>query len=356
MPEPAPTVRLLDELPAQRAVFRRAAPFLRGHRAALGVTAALNLAGAGLAVGVTAATGRVVDAAAGGDREALVRRVLAVLLLVAVGGVLTFLSRSCLVRVGERALAGLRERAAAAVGGAPLRFVEAHRGGELLRRLTGEINGLAAFVGGTLPDLATAVTVLACTVVMLAAHSLPLTLAFLLAFAPPAVLVVRDFRRRAGPAYGEVAAAEAAVAARFAESLPAQEQLRTSGAVPRWLDRFDADNERLLRAERAKARAELRLNRLALVQGACVAVLLVAGAALVGRGVLSVGVTVVFLMATRDVFRRFEGLAGAVGEAREAHVRLARVLDLLGAAGSPAGDRLARGVRRLRRRLRRDGG
>ncbi|WP_277627689.1 ATP-binding cassette domain-containing protein [Streptomyces sp. ZL-24] len=77
----------------------------------------------------------------------------------------------------------------------------------------------------------------------------------------------------------------------------------------------------------------LRLNQLALTQAVCVAGLLVVSAVMVGRGALSVGVAVVFVLATRDIFHRFEDLAGAVGDAREAHVRLARLLDLLRATG-----------------------
>ncbi|MFF2702563.1 ABC transporter ATP-binding protein [Streptomyces cyaneofuscatus] len=324
---------LLTDLPDQRAVSRRAAPFLAGHRIALAATVLLNLAGAAAAVGVTAAIGRVVDAAGGGDRPGLLRRVLVLLLLVAGSGVLTCLSRYWLIRTGEHVLAGLRERAAAAVGAAPLRFLEAHRSGELLRRLTGEINGLASFAAATLPDLATAATVLLLTVVMLALYSWPLTVLLLLAFVPPALLIVRAFHRRAGAVYAEVASAEAAVVSGFAESLPAQEQLRISGSVPRWLDRFARDNARLQDAQSAEVRTELRLNQLALLQAGCVAGLLVVSAVMVGRGALSVGVAVVFVLATRDIFHRFEDLAGAIGDAREAHVRLARLLDLLRATG-----------------------
>ncbi|MEU6616180.1 ABC transporter ATP-binding protein [Streptomyces parvus] len=323
----------LADLPDQRAVFRRAVPFLAGHRAALALTVVLNLAGAGAAVGVTASIGQVIDAAGGGDRPALIRRALLLLLLVVGSGVLAWLSRYWLVRTGEHLLAALRERATAAVGAAPLRFLEAHPSGALLRRLTGEINGLASFAAGTLPDLVTAATVLLLTVVMLALYSWPLTVLLLLAFLPPALLTVRAFHHRAGPVYAEVAAAEAAVAAGFAESLPAQEQLRTSGSVPRWLERFARANERLLEAQSVEVRTELRLNRLALIQAGCVAGLLVLSAVLVGRGALSVGAAVVFVLATRDVFHRFEDLAGAIGDAREAQVRLARLLDLVRATG-----------------------
>ncbi|MBK3585389.1 ABC transporter transmembrane domain-containing protein [Streptomyces microflavus] len=254
---------LLTDLPDQRAVFRRAVPFLAGHRLALAVTLLLNLAGAAAAVGVTAAIGRVVDAAGGGDRPGLLRRVLLLLLLVAGSGVLTWLSRYWLIRTGEHVLAGLRERAAAAVGAAPLRFLEAHRSGELLRRLTGEIDGLASFAAATLPDLATAASVLLLTVVMLALYSWLLTALLLLAFIPPALLIVREFHRRAGAVYAEVASAEAAVSSGFAESLPAQEQLRISGSVPRWLERFARDNDRLQKAQSTEVRTELRLNQLA---------------------------------------------------------------------------------------------
>ncbi|MGW4310450.1 ABC transporter ATP-binding protein [Streptomyces californicus] len=325
----------LADLPDQRAVFRRAAPFLAGHRTALAATVLLNLAGAAAAVGVTASIGRVIDAAGGGDRPALIRRVLLLLVLVVGSGVLAWLSRYWLIRTGEHLLAALRERAAAAVAAASLRFLEAHRGGELLRRLTGEINGLASFAAGTLPDLVTAATVLLLTVVMLALYSWPLTVLLLLAFLPPAVLTVRAFHRRADPVYAEVAAAEAAVAAGFAESLPAQEQLRTSGSVPRWLERFGRDNARLLEAQSAEVRTELRLNRLALIQAGCVAGLLVLSAVMVGRDALSVGAAVVFVLATRDVFHRFEDLAAAIGDAREARIRLARLLDLIRATAGP---------------------
>lgn len=329
-------VPALAELPDQRAVFRRAAPFLAGHRAALAGAAALNLAGAGLAVAVTAAIGRVVDAAGAGDRSGSLRWGLVVLLLVTVSALTVWLSRYWLIRAGERVLAGLRDRATAAVGAAPLRFLETHRGGELLRRLTGEISGLAAFAAGTLPDLVTATAVLGFTVVMLAVYSWQLTLALLAVFVPVALVIVRRFHRAAGPAYGEVAAAEAAVAARFAETLPAQEQLRITGSVPRWLERFGRDDDRLLKARTVQVRTELRLNQLSVLQAGCVAGLLVLSALLVGRDALSVGTAVVFLLATRDIFTRFEDLAGAVGDAREAHVRLARLLDLIRAT-APTG-------------------
>lgn len=334
---------VLGELPDQRAVFRRAAPWLRGHRVALAAAVLLNLSGAALAVGVTAAIGRVVDAADDGDRDALVGRVLLLLALVAATGVLTWASRYWLIQVGERVLAGLREHATAAVGGAPLRFVEAHRGGELLRRLTGELDGLARFAGGTLPDLVAAALVLVFTVVMLALYSWPLTLALLCGFLPPAVLIVRRFQRGAGDAYAGVAAAETAVAARFTESLPAREQLRIAGAVPRWLKRFRADNDRLRAAREREVVTELTLNLLTLLQAGCVAGLLVLSALFVGYGRLSVGVAVVFVLATRDILGRFEDLAASLGEARSAQMRLARLLDLVRATGAAPGGAVAGG-------------
>lgn len=325
----------LTDRPDQRAVFRRAAPFLRGHRIALAAVVALNLGGALLAIGVTAVVGRVIDAAGSGDRDALLRWAAGLLLLVACGAAVLRSSRYRLIATAERVLAALREHATGLVAAAPLRFVERHRGGELQRRLTGEIDGLAGFVGKTLPDLVTTTLMLGCTAVMLALHSWPLTAALTVVFVPVAGLIVGTFRRRSGPAFVEMAAAQATVAATFAESLPAREQLRMSGAVPRWLDRFRRENDRLVAAHIGQVRAELVLNRLGLLQAGCLAGVLVLGAALVGGGALSVGTAVVFVLATRDVFTRFEDLAGAIGEAREAHVRLARVLDLVRAARPP---------------------
>ncbi|MFJ6988419.1 MULTISPECIES: ABC transporter ATP-binding protein [unclassified Streptomyces] len=330
----APVV--LGALPDQRAVFRRVLRLVPVRlRLAVAGTAVLNLAGAALAVASTAVTGRVVDAAADRDMDLLLRRLALLALLTVLAAALVWLSRTTLVRVGERILATLRDRATAAVGAAPLRFLERHRAGELHRRLTGEIAGLAAFAGGTLPDLVSAAAVLAFTVVLLLLSSWHLALALLVLFVPLALLVVRAFHRRSGPAYAGLAEAEADVAATFGESLPAREQLWISGSVPRWLERFGRDTDRLLDARVVQVRADLVLNRLALVQAGALAVLLVLSAALMGRGLLTTGTAVVFVLATRDMLARSEDLAGSVGDAREAHVRLARLLDLL-TATTPA--------------------
>ncbi|MFJ6725119.1 ABC transporter ATP-binding protein [Streptomyces sp. NPDC091281] len=330
----APVV--LGALPDQRAVFRRVLRLVPVRlRLAVAGTAVLNLAGAALAVASTAVTGRVVDAAADRDMDLLLRRLALLALLTVLAAALVWLSRTTLVRVGERILATLRDRATAAVGAAPLRFLERHRAGELHRRLTGEIAGLAAFAGGTLPDLVSAAAVLAFTVVLLLLSSWHLALALLVLFVPLALMVVRAFHRRSGPAYAGLAEAEADVAATFGESLPAREQLWISGSVPRWLERFGRDTDRLLDARVVQVRADLVLNRLALVQAGALAVLLVLSAALMGRGLLTTGTAVVFVLATRDMLARSEDLAGSVGDAREAHVRLARLLDLL-TATTPA--------------------
>ncbi|MFC4056229.1 ABC transporter ATP-binding protein [Actinomadura syzygii] len=323
----------LSGLPEQRRVLRRAWPFLRRRRLALAGVIVLELVGAGLAVAVTATIGRIVGAAGNGDRDGVLGWSLALAVMVVVGGVVTWQARYRIVEVGELVLAGVRERATEAVARAPLRFLEAHRRGDLLRRLTGEINGLGAFVGGTLPDLVTATTVLAVTVLMLVVLSWPLTILLLVGFVPVAVVIVGRFKRAAGPAYGELSEAEAAVAASFAESLPAQEQLRVSGGVARWLGWFARANDRLLAAERNRVRAELRLNLLALLQAAAVGGIVVAGAALIDAGLLSVGVAVVFVLASRDIVNRFEDLAASIGDAREAQVRLARVLELIQLCG-----------------------
>ncbi|MFG3104416.1 ABC transporter ATP-binding protein [Streptomyces sp. NPDC048182] len=330
---PAPAAEV-----ARRGVFRRALALVPGAvRWEVVGTGMLNLGGAALAVGSTAVTGLVVDAAADGDRAGLPRRLGLLLLLTVVASALVWLSRTTLVRAGERVLAALRDRATASVGAAPLRFLERHRDGELHRRLTGEISGLAAFAGGTLPDLVSAAAVLGLTVALLLAACWPLALALLAVFVPLAFVVVRTFHHRAGPAYARLAEAEADVAATFGESLPAREQLWASGSVPRWLARFGRDNERLLAARGVQVRAELVLNRLALVQAGALAVLVVLGAFLVGRDLLSAGTAVVFVLATRDLLLRFEELVGAVGDAREAHVRLGRLLDLIDAAEPVSG-------------------
>ncbi|GJF28422.1 ABC transporter [Kitasatospora sp. NE20-6] len=322
---------LLNDEADERAVLRRAAPYLRPHRGRMAGALAVGLADSAALVAVAPLIGLAVGAVRDGDRGGLG---LAVGLLAVLGAAQLVFARAgelMLIRAGEEVVRGLRERAVEHLATAPLRFLETHRSGELLRRATGEVAELAAFVRLHLRNLVASTATLLFTLVVLGWYSWLLLLVQLAVFVPLTLLVTRWFQRDAPSAFGGKAQAEAAVAATFSETLTAREALQTSRGLTGWTRRFDRENAHAVRTAARALRVENRIDLVSLVEGLALVVLLVVGGWLVTEGRLPLATVVVFVVASRTLFDSFTDLSQLVGEAQTARTGLARLLDLLAA-------------------------
>ncbi len=324
-------VRRLSATPDEHRVLRRAAPWLRGHRALLGLGTVVNLLAAIGQVAAFVLLGVVTDAVLAGDRTRVMVGAFGFLVLVLARFGLDRAAQLLVVRVGERVVRDLRDRAVEQVAAAPARFLEVHRSGDLLRRLTGEIADLSAFVGGTLPGLVNGALLLVVTLVTLCGYSAVLTGGLVLLGLLAALVLGRAYTRRAATAYAVLAEAEAVVAASFAESVTAREQLMLLGARRRRLAAFAEDNDALLRSRIGELRAERWLIGIGPAGGLSVVLLAGLAGVATAAGWISVGGAVVFLVAARSAFGDIEDLIGGLGELRAARTHLARVLDLVDA-------------------------
>ncbi|GGV22857.1 ABC transporter ATP-binding protein [Kitasatospora herbaricolor] len=327
---------LLQDEADQRAVLRRAAPYLRPHRGRLAVALGVGLADSAALVAVAPLIGLAADSLDDGDRGGLGLAVALLVALAAAQLVLARVGELLLIKGGEQVVRTLREQAVENLATAPLRFLETHRGGELLRRATGEVAALAAFVRLHLRNMVASAATLVFTLVMLAGYSWLLLLVQLAVFLPLTLLVTRWFQRDAGAAFGGKAGAEATVAATFSETLTAREALQTSRGLAGWTLRFERENTHAVGAARRAVRVENRIDLVSLIEGAALVVLLLAGGWLVDRDSVSLGTVVVFVVAGRNLFDSFAELSQLVGEVQTARTGLARLLDLL-AATRPQG-------------------
>lgn len=325
---------LLAEQASEHRTFRRTLPYLRPHRLLLAATLAVVALCAVAAVALPPLVGRATDAIIEGDRTALTVVVVALFGVVVAHILLTRYSELLLMRAGERVVRDLREQAVERLAQAPLRFLEAHRTGDLLRRATGEVAELATFIRRDLPNLVVIAATLLFTVVILLVYSWPLTLLLVVVFLPPALLLMRSFQRRAATVFGAQAAAEGTVAATMTETLTARELLATSGALPGWLRRVRRENAEVVTATRRTAWAETVIEGVSLVEGLAQAVLLGIGAWLAIEGHVSVGTVVLFVLASRTLFDGVGDAAQLVGELQTARTGLARLLDLLESPGA----------------------
>ncbi|MBH1933300.1 ABC transporter ATP-binding protein [Streptomyces sp. AV19] len=322
---------LLNDQPDERRVLRRAAPHLRPHRRSLVIALTVGLADAAALVAVAPLVGRATDALNGGDRTGLMWAVGVLLALAVVQLGLARTGELLLAKAGENVVRSLRERCVENLASAPLRFLESHHTGELLRRTTSEVAALAAFVRMHLRNIISTAATLVFTLVVLFGYSWQLALVQLVVFVPPTMLVMRWFQRSAPGAYGGKAAAEATVAATFTETLTVREALQTARGLPGWMRRFGRENAVAVRAARRAIRVENRIDLVSLVEGMAMVALLLVGGWSVARGAISIGTVVVFVLASRNLFDSFSEISQLVGHVQKARTGLARLLDLLSA-------------------------
>ncbi|WP_432251747.1 ABC transporter ATP-binding protein [Streptomyces sp. HNM1019] len=321
--------RGLSASPDQKAVLRRAWPHMRPHRRGIVGALALSALATAISVAVPAVIGAAVDQLLAGDRGGLAVAVAAVCVLAVLRLVAFRQSEIQLATVGERVVRQLRDLAVTRLSRAPLRFLEAHPSGDLLRRTTTEIADLANFVRGQLPEALTVGGYLVFTTVLLLGYSPLLTLALFAVFVPSVVWVLRTFKKAADPAFAAEAAAAGTVASTYRELVTSREMLRTSGGVGFWRTRFLDDTRQRYRAARRTQRALFLISLSRVVQGITTGTLLLVGAELAARGHISVGTVVVFVLATRQLFESAAQTSNLIGQAQITLVGMARLLDLL---------------------------
>lgn len=328
-------IALLTEDPPLRGTLRRLAPFLRPHAVPATVAVALTLSASLAWVLVAPMVGAITAAVLESDRDGVLVAGLVLLGLAVARTVLSWAGELLLAVVGEKVVRGIREKVVDRLAGAPLRFVEAHRGGELLTRSTTEIELLSTFVRSQLPAAVSVLGYLVFAVVVLLAYSWLLALLLLVLFVPLSLLVMRSFERAAGSAFTAEATARAAVASAFVETVEAREAVQAAGAEQAWARRFAVHTGALLDAVRRTIRALNRLPLAVLVEAVTTAALIAAGGLLIATGRIDVPTVVVFVVATRTLFDSFTEATGLVGEFQESRVAVARLTDLL-AATEPA--------------------
>ncbi|MFH8686177.1 ABC transporter ATP-binding protein [Streptomyces anulatus] len=319
----------LTATPDQRRVLRRAWPHMRPERRGITLALLAGAAATATTVAVPAVIGAGVDQILARDRSGLFTAVAALTVLALLRLILFRQSELLLIAVGERVVRALRELAVTRLSRAPLRFLEAHPSGDLLRRTTTEIADLANFVRGQLPDVLTVAAYLLFTTVLLLTYSPLLTLALALVFVPAIVCVLRLFKKAANPAFAAEAAAAGTVATTYRELVQSREMLQTGGGIGFWRERFLADNEGRYRAARRSQRSLFLISLARIVQSLTTAVLLLVGGWLAARGSISVGTVVVFILATRQLFDSATQASNLVGQVQISLVGLARLLDLL---------------------------
>ena len=273
--------------PAVREAARR---LVAEERRAVVVVAVLHIAAAVAGLAAPWLLGSIVDSVtAGGGVDAVDRLALAIVVAVVVQGLLTRYATYAAHRLGERAIARLREEFVWRTLGLPVAVVERAGTGDLATRSSVDVTAVGTAVRDVLPIVAVSVTHLTLLFGAIFLMAPVLGLVCLVGM-PPIFLAARWYLRRAGPAYLAEGAATAELTdtvTATAEGARTVEALRLTGA------RIGHGTDRIATVWAARRRTlALRSVIFPIAESSYalpIGVVLLVGGPLVAHGVVSIG-------------------------------------------------------------------
>ncbi|MGF1663756.1 MAG: ABC transporter ATP-binding protein [Kineosporiaceae bacterium] len=330
-PSPGSPTPLFPVLPPPpRGEVRRAVTAaLRRHRGGLGPAVGLVLVTTAAAFAVPLLTRDGVDAVLGGRGVAAVWPTALAVLGVTVAGSLTVaLLGRVTATVGERMLHDLRRDAVAGTLGMAPRVVRGLTRGDVLTRLTGDVDTLSVAAREGVPAVvrAVALTVAGLAALVVLQPWLALTVApVVLLGLPPAVRFLRASR----PVYDGLQRAEADAAGVLSEIAESGRVISEARAAGRWRRRAAVAADGVVGAELAAMRLRNRLfPLLELLEAGGVAAVLAVGVVLLLRGEVTVGTLSGAALAVATVFGPVGDLLEWLDEMLAARAALTRVIAL----------------------------
>ncbi|RBM20794.1 ABC transporter ATP-binding protein [Streptomyces sp. PT12] len=334
-----PTEQPRELLPVATGPRTRAAvrELVRPHRA-LGLAAAFTMTAA-TAVGLLTQPllGHIVDQVA--ERRAAGALTVPVLLIAAVAvaqGIGTALGLSLFSRLGETALAGLRERFLERALGLPLARIERAGSGDLTARVTADVTTVAQAVRNALPELVRSLLAIVLTLGALAVLDWRFLLAALIAV-PVQAHTARWYVARAVPLYAEQRVVTGAQQQQLLDTIGGASTVRAFRIEERHAAQVAERSGVAVGVTKRGIRLLLSFYaRLHIAEYAGLAAVLVTGFLLVRDGSVSIGTATAAALYFHSLFNPVNAALVLMDDAQAAQAGLARLIgvaDLESAAG-----------------------
>ena len=318
-----------------KTAFRRLTALLVPHRRALLAIFALALAGSLFSVMgpkfLGDATTLIVNGMAHGavDFAALGRLLLFLLGLYAVSAAFTWAQQWVMAVVAQRVVTALRTRVHAKLGHLPLSFYDKHSHGDVLSRVTNDVDTVASTLQQALTQVVTSVISLAGTLVMMVWISGVLTLVALVVL-PLVIVLIGAVTKRSRRHFADQQKSLGDLSGHVEEMISGQTEVQAFGREETSIAEFEQINDRLFRAGwKAQFLSGLMMPLMNLVNNlGYVAVCVVGGLLASGRG-LSVGDIQAFLMYLRQFGMPLAQTAGAANVFQSTLAAAERIFALL---------------------------
>lgn len=329
-----PPQRSVDFLPSAKRLLRRMGP----EAPLLAVVVVLAVAGVALAVVAPKllgdATDHVVDAAFLGrplDRAGLERTVLQVVAVVTGSAVLAFVQGVLLNRVVQRTVFRLRADVESTIHRLPLSHVDATPRGELLSRVTNDIDNVSQSLQQTVSQALVSVLTVVGVVAMMFSISWRLALVALVAV-PLTLVVVALIARRAQPLFAGQWRETGALNAQIEEAFTGHDVVTASGRREEVRARFAAKNDELFAASAgAQFLSGTIMPSTMLIGNLVYVAIAVVGATMVTGGSITIGGVQAFVQSPRQFTQPLAQLGSMANLLQSGVASAERVFELLDA-------------------------
>lgn len=327
-----PQNRTVERAQNTQGTLRRLMDYLRPHRVAVVGVFLMAALGTGIALAAPYLLGRSIDRLVAGDHAGLLREVLLMLLAYMLSAAAQLIQGIVIVSVSQKAMRKLRADLFAHMQNLSLRFFDARAQGELMSRLTNDMDAISQVLTNNVAQLFTGFLTLAGILVIIFLLSPWLALGSMLAF-PLMLGVVGMVGKRTRNVFRSYQERLGALNAVLEETYSGQRVVLAFGQEQSVLSRFDQANE-AVRATgiRAMALALVVMPMMGVLANLNVAILCGLGGWLAVRGVVTIGTITAFISYSRrfaDPLRQLGNLYNHVQGALAGAERIFEILDTI---------------------------
>ncbi|AGT90545.1 ABC transporter ATP-binding protein/permease [Rhodococcus erythropolis CCM2595] len=310
---------------------------LRPRGRALALTTVVLLSATACGLSTPALLGLMVDAVTEGKPFVSLLRITAFMLSAAAAGVaLTWWSTQLLANVAQNVLADLREDVFAATLAQPSSLVEDAGTGDLISRVSGDVEAVNTVIARVLPATVSALFMISLTLVGVGVIDWRFTVA-IVAVAPIHYFALRHFLRRSGPVYRRSRAAQARRGQQLIETLGGAGTVTALRRTDEHIGRIAETSEHAISFDMQAVR--LRTNFFAQLNGAellGLAAVLSVGYWLVTTGSVSIGAATAAALYFHSLFSPIAVFLSNIDELQDAGASLARLIGVTAMPGRPA--------------------
>jgi len=313
--------------------FGKEKPLLVGIFAIVLIDAMIMLAGPYL-IGVA------INAMAGGagqvDFHVLELALIALVIAYLTDGALNFLQGWLMAGVSQRVVLRLRRSLFAKIQQLPLRFFDTRPHGELMSRLTNDIDNVSTSVAQAVVQVMTGSIAIAGALVMMIYLSPLLTLASLVTV-PAVLLLTRTITRKTVVLFKEQQVRLGALNSHIEETVSGIHVVKAFNREDKVIGEFDQINAELREVGTAAlVRSGLLMPLMNVIGNTGFAIIAIVGAWLAVEDIITVGVIASFLSYSRQFVRPLNDLANMFNQLQSGIAGAERVFEVLEEEGEPA--------------------